>query len=97
MIDALYISVWAYLFTGPLSEPGQVFAPVKSGVTRLLTAGGRPLDGWREWLYNPLVGCAKCHAGQIAFWWQVSTGFDIQPVLIAVFAAHILTKIEWLN
>jgi len=30
MLPALYISLWAYLFTGPLSEPGEVFGDAQA-------------------------------------------------------------------
>lgn len=30
MQTALYISLWAYLFTGPISEPGEVFGGIKA-------------------------------------------------------------------
>lgn len=93
---ALYISLWAYLYTGPLSEAGQVFGFVHRLAYKL-----------PQWLYKPLAGCAKCHAGQVAFWWQVwewygGRGFDFRVVLIAVAGAYALTTwhliIEkWIN
>lgn len=51
--------VWAFLFTGPLSESGMVFGWLKALV---YNNGKTP-----EWLYTPLVVCAKCNA----FWWAV--------------------------
>lgn len=96
MQDALIISLWAYLFTGPLTEPGQFFWLVKGLLIRL------PF-----WLYMPLAGCAKCHAGQVAFWWQVWSvthggGFDIPFILIAIGGAYALATWhqivdKWLN
>ena len=88
MSDALYISLWAYLYTIPLSEPDQVFGWLKGLLSRL-----------PEWLYLPLIGCAKCHAGQVAFWWQVWQvyhwqGFNIPFVLIAVAGAVALEKMD---
>jgi len=85
MLPALYISLWAYLYTGPLSQPGQVFSPIKSAASRL-----------PDWLYLPIIGCAKCHAGQVAFWWQVwalcdGGGFDIRVILVAVAVAYALS------
>lgn len=96
MTTALYISLWAYLFCMPLSTPGQVFGWLKKRLYRL-----------PDWLFNPLIGCAKCHAGQVAFWWQVweaahGRGFDIPFILIAIAGAYALTTWhlivdKWLN
>lgn len=58
LIGAL-TGVWAYLFTGPLSESGMVFGWLKGTI---YNNGRTP-----EWLYLPLVGCAKCSA----FWHSV--------------------------
>jgi len=85
MLPALYISLWAYLFTGPLSEPGEVFGWAKGYIYKTCP----------EWLYKPLTGCAKCHAGQVALWWQVwqfcNTGeFSLPFVLIAITGAYAL-------
>jgi len=83
MQTALYISIWAYLFTGPLSEPGQVFWLVKGLLARL------PM-----WLFMPLVGCAKCHAGWVAIGYQqLHGGLDwhsVPFILIAISGAYAL-------
>lgn len=62
MKEILAISLWAALFTGPLTEPGQVFGWAKAWVYRSVKS---------EAMYNVLVGCAKCHAGQVALWYQL--------------------------
>ena len=85
MPTALYISLWAYLFTGPLSEPGEMFGGAKAYTYKACP----------EWLYKPLAGCAKCHAGQVALWWQkwqfYNTGeFSLPFVLIAIAGAYAL-------
>jgi len=84
MQTALIISLWAYLFCLPLSEPGQVFGWLRNLIYQM-----------PEWLFNPLIGCPKCHAGQIAFWWQVycftQTGeFSLPFILIAITGAYAL-------
>lgn len=84
MQTALYISLWAYLFTGPLTEPGALLYLVR------LVAAKLPM-----WLYLPLVGCAKCHAGQVALWWQIWQfykygEFSLPFVLIAIAGAYAL-------
>lgn len=96
MTTALYIALWSYLYTVPLSEAGEVFGWLKKRLYRL-----------PDWLFKPLIGCAKCHAGQVAFWWQVWTwhtggGFDIPFILIAIAGAYALTTWhlivdKWLN
>ena len=93
MITALYISLWAYLFCVPLSEPGQVFGWPK---WLLYKAIGPDKGEARELLYSALIGCPKCHAGQVALWYQVwqfsqGRGFDIPFILIAIAGAYALT------
>lgn len=82
LIGAL-TGVWAYLFTGPLSEYGMVFGWLKGMIYRTCP----------EWLYLPLIGCAKCNA----FWWAVLvwvlTGEFSPPVfVVAVFTAYYIEK-----
>jgi len=104
MITALYISLWTYLFCVPLSEPGQVFGWFKG---LLIIVIGPDESEPRQMVFNALIGCPKCHAGQIAFWWQVwevsqGRGFDIPFILIAIAGAYALTTWhliveKWLN
>lgn len=75
--------VWAFLFTGPLSESGMVFGWLKGVIYR----------NYPEWLYLPLIGCAKCNA----FWWAVlvcALSCEFSPPLLvsAVFVAYYLEK-----
>lgn len=77
------VGVWAFLFTGPLSESGQVFGWLKSLIYRNLPG----------WLYMPLIGCAKCNA----FWWGAAVIYDIGQVhfevlILAVFTAYKLEQ-----
>lgn len=83
---ALYISLWAYLYCVPLSEPGQVFWRVTQFFYKVAPS----------WIFNPLFACPKCHAGQIALWYQVwqfsqGRGFDIPFILIAIAGAYALS------
>jgi hypothetical protein len=85
MQTALIISLWAYLFCLPLSEPGQVFGWLRNLIYQM-----------PEWLFNPLIGCPKCHAGQIALWYQVwqathGRGFDISFILVCIGGAYALS------
>lgn len=50
----------------------------------------------RAMLYKALIECPKCHAGQVALWYQVwqfsqGRGFDIPFILIAIAGAYALT------
>lgn len=101
---ALYISLWAYLYTMPLSEPGQVFGWLRSLLFKWIDPNK---EGFREALFKALIGCAKCHAGQVAFWWQVfcfceQRTFSMPFILIAIAGAYALQTwhqiVEtWLN
>ena len=89
MTDALFISLWAYLFTGVLSEPGAVFGWLNKGLCETCP----------EWLYKPLIGCAVCHAGQVALWFQVwayfgGGGFSVPFILISIGSALLLVKLD---
>lgn len=96
MTDALFIALWGYLFTGPLSEPGQVFGWLKWLIYNALEPDENEP---RQMTFNALIGCAKCHAGQIALWWQVVTfahggAFDLRFILIAIAGALALEKTD---
>lgn len=89
LIDALLIGTWAFLFTGPLSQPGQIFGALKGFLYQKV--------GEHEWLFNPLVGCAKCHAGQLSLWLPLilAGGVNLRLVIVSTFTAFIFEK--WLN
>lgn len=87
MTNALYIALWSYLFCMPLSEPGQVFGLAKDLFSKIFQTP--------EWVYKILIGCPKCHAGQVALWWQVfcvyKTGeFSLPFILVAIAGAYAL-------
>lgn len=97
MQTALYISLWAYLFCSVLSQPGEAFGWLAKWMHRACP----------EWLYKPLIGCPKCHAGQIALWFQVwnlykNGEFSLPFILIAIAGAYALQTWhqivdKWLN
>jgi hypothetical protein len=92
-VEALHISLWAYLFCVPLSEPGQVFGWFKWRLYKLIKPEN---SDSREMMFSAVIGCPKCHAGQVALWWQVwefsqGRGFDIPFVLIAIAGAYALS------
>lgn len=79
--------VWAFLFSGPLSEPEEVFGWIKAWSYKRLP--------W--WLHKPLIGCAKCNA----FWWaavvmsvRLHFGLEIgiETMVLAVFTAYALQQ-----
>lgn len=82
LIGAL-AGIWAFLFTGPLSQAGMAFGWLKVEIYRTCP----------EWLYLPLIGCAKCNA----FWWAVlvcliDRHFSAEILIIAVFTAYKLEQ-----
>jgi len=95
---ALLIGLWGWLYTGPLTEHGKVLGWWKHYLTLLLTWRYKySLEGWRAWLAQPLLLCATCHAGQVAFWFQVwnwHTGntFDLATIIVASATAEFLTR-----
>jgi len=89
MITAIWIGLWAWLFTGPLSEADKLFGWLKSIV----------FLSCPKWLFYPLIGCAACHAGQVALWYSVykyaKTGeFSIPFIISAIFAAILFEDFE---
>lgn len=92
MLTAIYIAAWSFLFTGPMSEHGMLFGALKAAMYKRLKH--------YPYLFNPLIGCGKCHAGQIALCWQVVGfcrygTFDIKFIITAVFTAYLFEK--WLT
>lgn len=88
----IWIALWAWLFCGPLSEPGQVFGWLGNWIYTTVKVKSPLNESLSDAVYKVLIGCPKCHAGQIAFWWQVvawhKTGrVSIPFVLTAIFAA----------
>ncbi len=86
-MDAIYIGVWAWLFCGPLSEGGEVFGYLRARLSVL-----------PNWVFKPLIGCPKCHAGQLSFWWQVyeathGRGFDFRFIIVAIMTAILSTAV----
>ena len=68
-IQAFVIGIWAALFTGTLSRPGEMFGWVPALYKWLVR---NPADeypqGWRAVLAKPVYECGICHAGQVALW-----------------------------
>jgi len=74
--------IWAFLFTGPLSESGMVFGWLKGLIYRTCP----------EWLYLPLIGCAKCNAFWFAVLVSLKHGVHPEIFIMAVFTAYKLDK-----
>ena len=56
---SFYCSVVAFVYSGILTKPGEVFDFVPGLVVRLTS---------RVWIHKVTFYCEKCIAGQIAFW-----------------------------
>jgi len=92
MLTPLWIAMWAWLFCGPLSESGQVFGWLKNRLYTHVVVKSRLTVEQAEAAMKVLIDCPKCHAGQIAFWWQVASaasgnGFSIPFILCSIFLA----------
>lgn len=92
MLASIIIGLWAVLWTGPLTDPDEIFGLVKMLFSKLLT----PLRGVRLYIYKILIGCAKCHAGQVALWYCVYSDYSFwhsfKIVIIAIFIAYKFEK-----
>lgn len=59
-----------------------------------------PMNGWRLWVFKPLMGCGKCQTAWLSAAWQLACyfhgfGFDFLFIILAVSTAAILEK--WLR
>lgn len=107
MMTPLWIGLWAWLFCRPLSEPGEVFGWLANWLYVNIMVKSRLSQSTGEMVMKILIDCPKCHAGQIAFWWQVvafiRTGhFSIPFVLSSIFIAICFTDLgefidKWKN
>ena len=107
MLAPLWIGLWAWLFCRPLSDPGQIFGWLKDWLyVKLIVKSRLPIRS-AEAVMKVLIDCPKCHAGQIAFWWQVVAHFQagyfsIPFVLVSIFVAICFTDLgelvdKWKN
>jgi hypothetical protein len=69
IFQAFILALSAWLVTGPLSEPGQIFASILGRIRSLLAPPGKDPKGLRYVMYQ-WVSCAKCLAGIVALVWQ---------------------------
>lgn len=107
MMEPLWIGLWAWLFCRPLSEPGEVFGWLASWLYVNIKVKSRLSQSASDAVMKILIDCPKCHAGQIALWWQVvaycRTGyFSIPFVLVSIFVAIVFTDLaelidKWKN
>lgn len=99
IVNGAVIGIWAALFAGALTGPGDVFGWVPRAY-RSIVRSAEPLQGWRYLLSKPLYACAVCHAGQVALWgffllfpgrWQFFEHFTF--VVVAMFTATVINRI----
>jgi len=101
LINAVWIGLWAWLFCGPLSQAGEAFGWLSNWLYVNVKVNSRLSEAASDAWMKVLIDCPKCHAGQIAFWWQVwevchGRGFSIPFILLAIFAAITLENIAQL-
>jgi hypothetical protein len=80
-------AVFAYVFSCVLTMPGEILGFYGDFLERVHAS--------RPWLAKPLGYCAKCFAGQVAFWsfpfyWD---GFNPVRHAVAIFGTILLTQI----
>ena len=75
---ALLIAILAFTYSYLLTEEKQIFNRLYNALESLLTDA----NGRIHWLFNVLIGCEKCVAGQIALWIYFSQnifGYILDP------------------
>ena len=107
MMNPLWIGLWAWIFCRPLSEPGQVFGWLKNWLYVKVMVKSRMKQELSEAVMKVLIDCPKCHAGQIALWWQVVAYFrigyfSVPFILSSIFVAIVFTDLaelidKWKN
>ena len=107
MMTPLWIGLWAWLFCRPLSEPGEGFGWLQNWLYTHVQVKGPLNEQHSQMAMKVLIDCPKCHAGQVALWWQLvawaKTGyFSIPFVLASIFVAICFTDLaelidKWKN
>ena len=75
---ALLIAIFAFTYSYLLTEEKQIFNGLYNWLESILTDA----NGKTHWLFNVLIGCEKCVAGQIALWIYFSQnifGYILDP------------------
>ena len=60
-IESVYVAVIAFVYSCMLTESGMIFNKPYVLAEKYLPA----------WLFNPIIGCMYCVAGQIALWYYL--------------------------
>lgn len=93
---AAAIGLWAHLWVNVISEPDQIFHPVRRFFRWALKMpdpnSPHSPKAWQNALYLPIIGCQNCHAGQVALWYQAwkcwnGEGFDVPFIVVAIGSA----------
>ena len=89
-IESVYIGLIAWVYSSLLTDSGMIFAGLYTKLMKL-----------PEWLFNPLIGCCYCVAGQMALWygiyflWSGYNVFDhILFITVSIFTVHIIKKLD---
>jgi len=91
MNEILILAVCAYVYSIVLTEGGMIF-------NRWFTWAEKRLPGW---LFNPVVGCVYCVAGQMSLWYYIYkywNNYDIFEhvgfVCLTIFFVKVITTIK---
>ena len=91
------IALWAFVWVEILTKPGEIFAAVPVFLSRFIHGDCDGPDWMRCQAFKAAVGCAKCHAGQVAFWWTICHAESLQTIfavtVLSIFIAEFLTTI----
>jgi hypothetical protein len=109
MVDNIFlafkIASIAYMYAGPLTQPGHIFSRWKNMLSEMLDGkdrDGKYLTRW-HWLYDPLIGCTICVAGEMMLWSLVILNYFPQfmrvidvcfLIMLAISIAHIFKNID---
>jgi len=95
METGFLIGLWGFVWVRLLCQPGEVFDFVAKWVYEQTATHD---SQWAEKAYKAICGCAKCHAGQVAFWSAFLTprgiGESFAVFVFAVATAHFLEKLN---
>jgi len=104
IIDIFVISIWAYLYCGPLTDAKGIFSFMPNVSNKIASFG--KYDAIQSWTPNYLQKavlawgylCAECHAGFfMAIYFPLAKQYSLQGhfacIVLTIFLAHILTKV----
>lgn len=79
------IAIVAYVYSGMLTEPDKLFAPLYRFLEKKLPS----------WLFAPIIGCEICVAGQLSLWYYIihhHKNYDIEYHIYFISITILLTS-----